>query len=464
MNLREWIENKIRENSWGHRLEEDSPYEDNASLIAKLSKVPKKKVKLKNGKTVQVRDYLPEIDEKKQEILNRTGQSQHELSYPETGSYSDFSYDEDGANWRQNEKDNNKGSNYLDVFGDYKTTVYNPKEHNAEFKDYLDEGVAEGYMDKSEARDLYANREYQGEKLKQANKDTKDYKKLINGLTEENAIVSPYKLEDKIYKFTSDARWNARVERAAKYRDYLKNKYNLPENNELDSYIQDFIDDGKQTMWSNNTDVIEKALGKNKDKFIQETQQIAQNNPIVIPDYNEPIYTAYDLANDIDNLEKYSYKDYSNYNDGLGELDPTDDWYSETISVDKLPRKNARNYNWKSSKLNKEKHDALDIYLKESPKDYRLTYDDYLDIMNNLDVEDNLGAATRYYLDSWKDYNTNEINSNKKLKKKQKLDLLQQLDDAYNNMPNGLSKEDQAKYLNGYLKSIGKQIDLLRDF
>ena len=464
MDLKEWIENKIRENSWEHRLEEDSPYEDNASLIAKLSKVPKKKVKLKNGKTVQVRDYLPEIDEKKQEILERTGLSQHELSYPETGQYSDYSYDEDGTNWRNNKEDNNKGSNYRDVFGDYKTRVYTPKDHNAEFKDYLDEAVGEGYMDKSEARDLYADREYQGEKLKQANKDTKDYQKLINGLTEENAIVSPYKLEDKISHFTSDAKWNARVERAAKYRDYLKNKYNLPENESLDTYIRNFIDDGKQTIWSANTDEIEKALGKNKDKFIQEAQQIAQNNPIVIPDYNEPIYTAYDLANDIDNLGKYSYKDYSNYNDGLGELYPTDSWYSETISVDKLPRKNARDYNSKSRKLSKEKHDALDKYLEESPKDYRLTYDDYLDIMNNLDVEDNLGAATRYYLDSWKDYNTNEINSNKKLKKKQKLDLLQQLDDAYNNMPANLSKEDQAKYLNGYIKSIRKQIDLLRDF
>ena len=464
MNLREWLEDKIRENSWEQRLNEDSPYEDNASIIAKLSKVPKKKVKLKNGKTVQVRDYLPEIDEKKQEILERTGQSQHELSYPETGQYSDYSYDEDGANWRNNEKDYNMGSDYRNVFGDYKNKVYTPKDHNAEFKDYLDESVGEGYMDKSEARDLYSDREYQGEKLKQANKDTKDYQKLINGLTEENAIVSPYKLEAKIAEFTSDAKRKARKERAEKYRDYLKNKYNLPENEDLYYYISDFIDYGKQTRWSGYTDEIEKALGKNKDKFIQETQQIAQNNPIVIPEYNEPIYTAYDLANDIDNLEKYRYVDYSNYNDGLGELDPTDDWYSETISVDKLPRKNSRDYNWLSRKLSKEKHDALDEYLKESPKDYRLTYDDYLDIMNNLEVEDNIGAATRYYLESWKDYNTNEINSNKKLKKKQKLDLLQQLDDAYNNMPAGLSKEDQAKYLNGYIKSIRKQIDLLRDF
>ena len=54
----------------------------------------------------------------------------------------------------------------------------------------------------------------------------------------------------------------AKQERAAKYRDYLKNKYKLPENDALDYYLQDFIDDGKQTMWSNGTDEIEKALGK----------------------------------------------------------------------------------------------------------------------------------------------------------------------------------------------------------
>ena len=35
-------------------------------------------------------------------------------------------------------------------------------------------------------------------KLKQANKDTKDYQKANQWSTEENAIVSPYKLEDEI--------------------------------------------------------------------------------------------------------------------------------------------------------------------------------------------------------------------------------------------------------------------------
>ena len=35
MNLREWIEDKIRENSWENRLNEESPYEANAISIAK---------------------------------------------------------------------------------------------------------------------------------------------------------------------------------------------------------------------------------------------------------------------------------------------------------------------------------------------------------------------------------------------------------------------------------------------
>lgn len=35
MNFREWIEDKIRENSWENRLNEESPYEDNAISIAK---------------------------------------------------------------------------------------------------------------------------------------------------------------------------------------------------------------------------------------------------------------------------------------------------------------------------------------------------------------------------------------------------------------------------------------------
>lgn len=45
MNLKQWIEDKIRENSWEQRLNEDSPYEDNAILLAK----PILK-RLKNGK------------------------------------------------------------------------------------------------------------------------------------------------------------------------------------------------------------------------------------------------------------------------------------------------------------------------------------------------------------------------------------------------------------------------------
>ena len=70
MNLREWIEDKIRENSWENRLNEESPYEDNAISIAK----PILK-RLKNGKI--------EVDKNRtklaQEFAKKTGQDIPEL-------------------------------------------------------------------------------------------------------------------------------------------------------------------------------------------------------------------------------------------------------------------------------------------------------------------------------------------------------------------------------------------------
>ena len=76
MNLKQWIEDKIRENSWEQRLNEDSPYEDNASLIAKLSKVPKTKIKAKRygyktPKEIEISDVAPEMDEKKYKEANK---------------------------------------------------------------------------------------------------------------------------------------------------------------------------------------------------------------------------------------------------------------------------------------------------------------------------------------------------------------------------------------------------------
>lgn len=70
MNLREWLEDKIRENSWENRLNEESPYEDNAISIAK----PILK-RLKNGKI--------EVDKKRtklaQEFAAKKGQDSSEL-------------------------------------------------------------------------------------------------------------------------------------------------------------------------------------------------------------------------------------------------------------------------------------------------------------------------------------------------------------------------------------------------
>ena len=71
MDLREWLENKIRENSWDYRLNEESPYEDNAISIAK----PILK-RLKNGKIA--------VDKKRtklaQEFAKKKGYDNYELS------------------------------------------------------------------------------------------------------------------------------------------------------------------------------------------------------------------------------------------------------------------------------------------------------------------------------------------------------------------------------------------------
>ncbi len=74
MDLREWLEDKIRENSWEHRLNEESPYEDNAISIAKpiLKRakngkiaVDKKRTKLAQEFADKYGQYSPELLEDK---------------------------------------------------------------------------------------------------------------------------------------------------------------------------------------------------------------------------------------------------------------------------------------------------------------------------------------------------------------------------------------------------------------
>lgn len=74
MDLREWLENKIRENSWEYRLNEESPYEDNAISIAKpiLKRakngkiaVDKKRTKLAQEFADKYGQYSPELLEDK---------------------------------------------------------------------------------------------------------------------------------------------------------------------------------------------------------------------------------------------------------------------------------------------------------------------------------------------------------------------------------------------------------------
>lgn len=59
MDLREWLENKIRENSWDYRLNEDSPYEDNAISIAKpiLKRAKNGKIAVDKKRTKQFQDF-----------------------------------------------------------------------------------------------------------------------------------------------------------------------------------------------------------------------------------------------------------------------------------------------------------------------------------------------------------------------------------------------------------------------
>lgn len=67
MNLKQWIEDKIRENSWEQRLNEDSPYEDNALSIAKaiLKKTKKGKIAVDKKRTREINDLLEQEGRKR---------------------------------------------------------------------------------------------------------------------------------------------------------------------------------------------------------------------------------------------------------------------------------------------------------------------------------------------------------------------------------------------------------------
>lgn len=71
MSLREWIEDKIRENSWENRLEQDSPYEDNAISIAKpiLKRAKNGKIAVDKKRTKLVQDFADKYGRYDQEFL-----------------------------------------------------------------------------------------------------------------------------------------------------------------------------------------------------------------------------------------------------------------------------------------------------------------------------------------------------------------------------------------------------------
>lgn len=71
MSLREWIEDKIRENSWQNRLEQDSPYEDNAISIAKpiLKRAKNGKIAVDKKRTKLAQEFADKYGRKDQEFL-----------------------------------------------------------------------------------------------------------------------------------------------------------------------------------------------------------------------------------------------------------------------------------------------------------------------------------------------------------------------------------------------------------
>ena len=74
MNLREWLEDKIRENSWENRLNEESPYEANAISIAKpiLKRLKNGKIEVDKNRTKLAQEFAKKFAEK-------TGQNIPEL-------------------------------------------------------------------------------------------------------------------------------------------------------------------------------------------------------------------------------------------------------------------------------------------------------------------------------------------------------------------------------------------------
>lgn len=189
MNLRQWIEDKIRENSWEQRLNEDSPYEDNASIMAKLSKVPKTKIKAKRygyktPKKIEISDVAPEMDEKKYKEASKLAEKYNDA----------FEYDElnviENTPWLTDatytEYPKSVYENMSMVSRGFKP--YTGKEYNRSLKDYLMDGVNEGFLTKAEAMNNYRNSKVKPSVF--TNKDVQKYNNLYGNLDKDEIIVT----------------------------------------------------------------------------------------------------------------------------------------------------------------------------------------------------------------------------------------------------------------------------------
>lgn len=189
MNLKQWIEDKIRENSWEQRLNEDSPYEDNASIIAKLSKVPKTKIKAKRygyktPKKIEISNEVPEINEKKNKEASKLAEK-----YNDAFEYEDFGITNetpwiDGVGYTEEPK-----SVYEDM--SLLSRGFKPhtgKEYNNALKDFLMEGVDEGFQTKSEAMDQFRNSKVDPSVF--TKKDVQKYEDLFGNLDKDEIIVT----------------------------------------------------------------------------------------------------------------------------------------------------------------------------------------------------------------------------------------------------------------------------------
>lgn len=189
MNLKEWIEDKIRENSWEQRLNEDSPYEDIVSIIAKLSKVPKTKIKAKRygyktPKKIEISDVAPEMDEKKYKEANKLAEK-----YNDAFEYSDLDIIEETP-WLSSVEYTEPPKSVYENMSMFSRGFkpYTGKEYNKFLKDYLMESVDEGYITKAEGMDNYSNSKVKPSVF--TNKDIQKYNNLFGNLDKDEIIVT----------------------------------------------------------------------------------------------------------------------------------------------------------------------------------------------------------------------------------------------------------------------------------